>query len=149
MMMVMTVMAVALHLISRLRDNTMLCQIFFLRMGRGRAENGAVRARVRFSTLAVAILGLCLAGMAQSQDRDTRGAPKTSANAPRPEARVDINHASMEELLKIPGMTPSWAGRIVRFRPYRTKLDLVENGVVTSQVYDQIKDYVIAHREAR
>jgi DNA uptake protein ComE-like DNA-binding protein len=104
---------------------------------------------VRFSTLAVAILGLCLAGIAQSQDRDTRGAPKTSANAPRPEARVDINHASMEELLKIPGMTPSWAERIVRFRPYRTKLDLVENGVVTSQVYDQIKDYVIAHREAR
>ncbi len=51
--------------------------------------------------------------------------------------------------MKVPGMTPSWAGRIVRFRPYRTKLDLVERGVVTSQVYDQIKDYVIAHREAQ
>jgi competence protein ComEA len=61
--------------------------------------------------------------------------------------RVDINHASAEDLLKIPGMTPSWAGRIVRFRPYRTKLDLVEYGVVSSQVYDRIKDYVIAHRE--
>ena len=46
-------------------------------------------------------------------------------------------------------MTPSWAGRIVRFRPYHTKLDLLEYGIVTSQVYDQIKDYVIAHREAR
>jgi hypothetical protein len=45
-------------------------------------------------------------------------------------------------------MTRSWAGRIVRFRPYRTKQDLVEHGVVTSQVYDRIKDYVIAHREA-
>jgi DNA uptake protein ComE-like DNA-binding protein len=57
---------------------------------------------------------------------------------------VDINHASVEELLKIPGMTPSWAGRIVRFRPYRTKQDLV-----TSQVYEQIKDYVIAHQKAQ
>jgi DNA uptake protein ComE-like DNA-binding protein len=93
------------------------------------------------------MLGLCLAGMAQYQDRDSRGVPKTSATAPRPEARVDINHASVEELLKVPGMTPSWAGRIVRFRPYRTKQDLVENGVVTSQVYDRIKDYVIAHRD--
>jgi len=96
---------------------------------------------------AVVMLGLCLAGMAQYQDRDSRGVPKTSATAPRPEARVDINHASVEELLKVPGMTPSWAGRIVRFRPYRTKQDLVENGVVTSQVYDRIKDYVIAHRD--
>jgi DNA uptake protein ComE-like DNA-binding protein len=95
------------------------------------------------------MMGLCLTGTAQNQDRDSRGVPKTSATAPRPEARVDINHASVEELLKVPGMTPSWAGRIVRFRPYRTKLDLVEYGVVTSQVYDQIKDYVIAHREAQ
>jgi len=63
--------------------------------------------------------------------------------------RVDINHASVEELLKVPGMTPSWAGRIVRFRPYRTKQDLVERGIVTSQVYDRIKDFVIAHQKAQ
>jgi len=87
--------------------------------------------------------------MAQYQDRDTRGVPKTSATAPRPEARIDINHASVEELLKAPGMTPSWAGRIVRFRPYRTKQDLLERGVVTSEVYDRIKDYVIAHQKAQ
>ncbi len=63
--------------------------------------------------------------------------------------RVDINHASVDELMKIPGMTRSWAGRIVRFRPYRTKLDLVEYGIVTSQVYDKIKDYVIAHQKVQ
>jgi hypothetical protein len=44
-------------------------------------------------------------------------------------------------------MTRSWAGRIVRFRPYRTKQDLLEDGVVTGEVYDRIKDYVIAHRD--
>jgi hypothetical protein len=49
--------------------------------------------------------------------------------------------------MKVPGMTRTWAGRIVRFRPYRSKQDLVEHGVVTSQVYDRIKDYVIAHRD--
>jgi DNA uptake protein ComE-like DNA-binding protein len=84
--------------------------------------------------------------MAQNQDRDTRGVPKTSATAPPPEARIDINHASVDELLKVPGMTRSWAGRIVRFRPYRTKQDLLDQGVVTSEVYDRVKDYVIAHR---
>jgi competence protein ComEA len=63
-----------------------------------------------------------------------------------PEARVDINHATVEELMKVPGMTETWAARIVRFRPYRTKQDLLDKGVVTSQVYDRIKDFVIAHR---
>jgi competence protein ComEA len=66
---------------------------------------------------------------------------------PPPEMRVDVNHASLEELLKVRGMTRSWAGRIVRFRPYRTKLDLLERGVVTSEVYARIKDYILAHRE--
>jgi len=97
----------------------------------------------------VAMLGVCLAGTAQYQDRDSRGVPKTSATAPSPEARMDINRATVDELLKIPGMTRSWAGRIVRFRPYRTKQDLLEHGIVTSEVYDRIKDYVIAHREAQ
>jgi DNA uptake protein ComE-like DNA-binding protein len=85
--------------------------------------------------------------MAQNQDRDARGVPKTSAMAPPPETRIDINRASMDELLKIPGMTRSWAERIVRFRPYRTKQDLLDKGVVTGEVYDRIKDYVIAHRD--
>ena len=48
--------------------------------------------------------------------------------------------------MQVPGMTRSWAGRIVRFRPYRTKADLVDRGVITADVYDRIKDSVIAHR---
>lgn len=49
--------------------------------------------------------------------------------------------------MRVPGMTTTWAGRIIRFRPYRAKTDLLENGVVTSEVYNRIKDYVIAHRK--
>jgi DNA uptake protein ComE-like DNA-binding protein len=99
----------------------------------------------------MAMLGICLAGAAQDQDQDqdSRAVPKTSASAPPPEARIDINHSSVDELLKVPGMTRSWAGRIVRYRPYRTKLDLLDRGVVTIQVYERIMDYVIAHRVAQ
>jgi DNA uptake protein ComE-like DNA-binding protein len=103
--------------------------------------------RVRSTALALALLGVCAAGAAQYQDRDSRGVPRTSAAAPAPEQRVDINHATLDELLKVPGMTRSWAGRIVRFRPYYTKLDLLEKGVVSDHIYDWIKDYVIAHRD--
>jgi len=86
---------------------------------------------------------------AQYRDRDTTSAHKTSDKAPLPEARTDINHASLEQLLKVPGMTETWARRIIRFRPYRTKNDLLDKGIVTSQAYDRIKDYIIAHKDAQ
>ena len=59
---------------------------------------------------------------------------------------VDINRATVAELMRVPGMTSTWAGRIVRFRPYRTKLDLVDQGVVSREVYGRIRDGVVAHR---
>ena len=37
----------------------------------------------------------------------------------------------------------------MRFRPYRTKQDLMEKGVVNGEMYDRIKDFVIAHREQK
>jgi DNA uptake protein ComE-like DNA-binding protein len=106
-----------------------------------------MRATIKWPWPGIAIMCVLSGSQAQNQDRDSSGAPRTSATAPAPEARVDINHASLSELMKVPGMTPSWAGRIVRFRPYRTKQDLFDQGVVPSQVYDRIKDYLIAHRD--
>ena len=61
--------------------------------------------------------------------------------------RVDINHASLDELMKVPGITRVWAARIVRFRPYRAKNDLIDRGVVSEEVYVRIKESIIAHRE--
>ena len=103
-------------------------------------------AMTRSTVFALAIACMCLPGMAQ-YDRDSSGVPKTTRNAPPPEARIDLNHATEDQLLKVPGMTRSWAGRIIRFRPYRVKGDLMEMGVVPEDFFDRIKDYVIAHRE--
>jgi competence protein ComEA len=114
---------------------------------RSRAENRAVRSRVFITVALLAVLGTCVSGNAQ--DRDSSDAPATSIKAPPPEARIDINRASLDELLKVPGMTRSWAGRIVRYRPYKTKADLLDQGIVTAEVYERIKDYVIAHRDER
>ena len=69
-----------------------------------------------------------------------------AAGSSRPAGLVDLNRATVAELMQVPGMTAVWAQRIVRFRPYRTKLDLVEQGVVTPEVYQRIRDGVVAHR---
>jgi helix-hairpin-helix protein len=161
MMMVLAVMAEALHLYSRYGESPfgVNCisrrrpRLFLLTDGE-RAENGCMPARARFAVVPVAILAVILACCANSiaaglQSNTPQAAARAAAKTkttPPPESRVDINHASAEELAKIPGLTPSWAGRIVRFRPYRTKQDLLDRGVLPSDVYDRIKDYVIAHR---
>ncbi len=108
-------------------------------------------AQFRFAAVVIATLSVALAGHSSAvpapQQSDSSQDTARAKSTPPPEARTDINHASVAELLKVPGMTPSWAGRIVRFRPYRTKQDLLDRGVLPSNVYDRIKDYVIAHRE--
>jgi Helix-hairpin-helix motif len=149
MMVVMAVMAGALHLIETLRADTMCCQISRLRPEGNGQRMGAMPAARQWTRPAV--IALCVSigilARAQNQDRDSSGVPKTSTSAPAPEQRIDINHASVDQLLKIPGMTQSWAARIVRYRPYRTKQDLFDKGIVSSEVYDRIKDFVIAHRD--
>jgi DNA uptake protein ComE-like DNA-binding protein len=59
---------------------------------------------------------------------------------------VDLNRASLAELMRVPGITAVWAGRIVRFRPYKSKLDLLNEGVVSPEVYGRIREWVVAHR---
>jgi DNA uptake protein ComE-like DNA-binding protein len=59
---------------------------------------------------------------------------------------VDLNRASLAELMRVPGITASWAARIVRFRPYKSKLDLLDQGVVSAEVYQRIRERVVAHR---
>jgi len=90
------------------------------------------------------LLCVCLSGVAQYHYPYYRPFPETAED---PEDRVDINHASLNALLKVHGMTRSWAERIVRFRPYHTKRDLLERGVVNSEVYNRIKDSIIAHKK--
>jgi DNA uptake protein ComE-like DNA-binding protein len=63
-----------------------------------------------------------------------------------PADKVDINTASLDELLRIPGLPRTWAVRIIRYRPYRAKNDIFDRGVVTSDIYLRIKDNIVAHR---
>jgi DNA uptake protein ComE-like DNA-binding protein len=102
--------------------------------------------RTKLAVLGLPLLGVCLTGMAQNPDPDTRGVPAGSSKTLSPENRVDINSATLEELMKVPGITRVWAQRIVRFRPYRTKADLEEQGVLPPDLYGRIKDSIIAHR---
>jgi competence protein ComEA len=102
---------------------------------------------VRFTAplpLALAFLALAcpLAPAATTSVPPTQPAPQTSPAADP----VDINTASLDRLMKVPGMTRTWAARIIRFRPYRGKNELLDRGIVSGEVYARIKDHIVAHR---
>lgn len=95
------------------------------------------------------IIGLCIASVSApslAADKQTHEAARYVL--PQKD-RVDLNHATLEELLKVPGLTRTWAERILRFRPYRTRLDLLQQGILPPAVYNRIKDAVIVHREVK
>lgn len=60
--------------------------------------------------------------------------------------RMDLNTASVEQLMTLPGITRVWAARIVKYRPYRRKDELLDRGVLPTELYQRIEDKVIAHR---
>ena len=55
---------------------------------------------------------------------------------------IDLNSASRREIEKLPGVTPSMAGRIIEARPYRDPYDLVERGLLTEREFKRVADRV-------
>jgi competence protein ComEA len=57
---------------------------------------------------------------------------------------LDVNRASKDQLLSLPGMTDAEADRIIAQRPYSSASELVSRRVISQSEYDKIKDQVTA-----
>ena len=57
---------------------------------------------------------------------------------------ININKASREDLLTLPGLSEREADRIIAARPFTDAHDLVSRHVITAAEYDKIRDRVIA-----
>ena len=67
----------------------------------------------------------------------------SSKSAPK----VDINSASKEDLMKVPGIGDATADKIIAGRPFKSKSELESKGIVTKSEYSKISAHVIAHQE--
>ncbi|GJD49165.1 hypothetical protein OPKNFCMD_1895 [Methylobacterium crusticola] len=71
-------------------------------------------------------------------------APKDTAAKP---ALIDLNSATKAELDTLPGIGAARADAIIKGRPYRGKDELLSKKIVPSNVYEGIKDKVIARQK--
>ena len=63
------------------------------------------------------------------------------ALAPAP---IDINHASLEQLKGLPGISEAQAKLIIEKRPYHSKAQLVTANVLPAGVFQSIRHMIIA-----
>ena len=75
-------------------------------------------------------------------------AAKPAPAAPKAKELVDLNTATREQLVALPGIGETYADAIIKARPFKSKSELVSKKVIPSAAYKKIKYSVIAKQQS-
>jgi DNA uptake protein ComE-like DNA-binding protein len=114
--------------------------------------------RKTLANLLVVLVGFCfVTGSVFGQTKSSQTTSKSAQTTPKKAdtqksekkaAQIDINSASKQELMTIPGIGDAYAQKIIDGRPYRAKNQLVQNKIIPQATYDKISDQIIAKQAA-
>ena len=63
-------------------------------------------------------------------------------------SKIDLNSATKEQLMSLPGVDDATADKIIAGRPFRAKNELVQKSILTKAEYTKISHKVIAKQAA-
>jgi competence protein ComEA len=72
--------------------------------------------------------------------------PASTKMASKKVEMLDLNTATREQLVALPGIGETYADAIIKSRPYKSKSELVSKKVIPAAAYKKIRARVIAHQ---
>ena len=111
-----------------------------------------MRFRNRLTQIAMAACALVIAcSLGFSQATPPTTSKKSTATKTEPSAStapkhelIDLNSATKEQLMTIPGIGDAYADKIIAGRPYKMKSELKTRKIVPAATYSKIASHVVA-----
>lgn len=78
--------------------------------------------------------------------KKARKSSTASDTSSKTSGKLDLNTATKDQLMSLPGITDADAQKIMDGRPYRAKNQLLSKGIISKDEYAKIKGQIVAHR---
>lgn len=105
--------------------------------------------RILFALSAILALGIASAAFADDAASGSTTAPAKHAmhhHAAAAKMHVDLNAASKEDLMKLPGVDDATADKIIAARPFKNRGELTSKSIVTKDLYAKIRGSIMVKK---